>query len=201
MEGGMPVYITPYYNSAGLQIAVGKHSAGLAVPNADGVRKTLAAMKSEWTELPVEAMYVAAIRLYDLGLKDEAAYWFYSAQYRAKLLRALLDPAQTGSVGSPSFELTQAHNAFFQLTGEFINGYAFGDPPKLAKTVATVQAEGNTIPALKTIYPQSVFVDEKQWPARNEQINAGLIQFIEYLTNSVAEIKRQRQQAGIEGKY
>jgi len=197
----MPVYITPYYNSSGLQIGVGEFSKGLAGTDVPSLQKTLSAMKAKWSELCPEAMYVAAIRLYDLGLKDESVYWFYSAQYRAKLFQGLLEPASIGGIGSKAFELKQAYNAFFQLTGTYINGYAFGDPQKLARTVGTVQAEGKTLPSLKKMYPDIAFVEEGKWPAVNETINSGMTDFIEYLTKNVDTIKKQRQEAGVEGKY
>ncbi|MDY0169224.1 MAG: hypothetical protein RBS80_21960 [Thermoguttaceae bacterium] len=94
----MPIYVTPFYNSEGPQVAVGKHSDDLARANADTIEEMVAAMKAEWDELRPEAMCVAAIRLFDLGLKDEAVYWFYSAQYRGRLFQALCDPDQVGSM-------------------------------------------------------------------------------------------------------
>ena len=70
-------------------------------------------------------LYVAAIRLYDLGYRKEAIYWFYSAQYRGRQFGVLLDQTKMGSIGSPGFELLHAQNAFYQLVGPYINGYAF----------------------------------------------------------------------------
>ena len=78
-------------------------------------------------------MYVAAIRLYDLGHKDEAVYWFYTAQYRARVFTSILDKENVGTIGSEAFELKQAYASFNQLAGEYINGYAFGELPKLKK--------------------------------------------------------------------
>jgi hypothetical protein len=200
-KGGMPIYVTPYYDSEGLKINVGKFSWALAATDGAAIRKTAAEMKAEWETLTAEAMFVLAIRLYDLGLKDEAVYWFYSAQYRAMLFTRLLDPAVVGSLGSPPFELKQAYGSFHQLAGEYINGYAFGDPEKLARTVAAVQTEGKKLPPLKTIYPGVIFLDEARWGGINSDLNSGMDSMLDMLKNSATEIKAQRKASGIEGRY
>src|SRR5207244_10164755 len=80
----------------------------------------------------------AAIRLYDLGYRKESVYWFYSAQYLGRQFGVLLDQTKMGSIGSPGFELLHAQNAFYQLVGPYINGYAFGDMDGLVKIVERV---------------------------------------------------------------
>ena len=74
-------------------------------------------MKQDWDRLTFPELYVAAIRLYDLGYRKEAVYWFYSAQYRGRQFGVLLDQTKMGSIGSPGFELLHAQNAFYQLVG------------------------------------------------------------------------------------
>src|SRR3954454_21931432 len=119
------VYITPYYNSKGPTIDVGPFSSGLATKNESEFVATLAKMKKSWDTLNFAETYVAAIRLYDLGFRNESVYWFYSAQYRGRLFGSLIDQEKTGSIGSPGFELLHATAAFQQLVGPYINGYAF----------------------------------------------------------------------------
>ena len=118
------VYITPYYNSKGPTIEVGPFSSGLAAKNEPEFLATIAKMKKSWDTLNFPETYVAAIRLYDLGYRKESIYWFYSAQYRGRLFGSLIDPQKMGSMGAPGFELFQAQNAFQQLVGPYINGYA-----------------------------------------------------------------------------
>jgi len=108
-------------------------------------------------------MYVAAIRLYDLGHKDEAVYWFYTAQYRARVFTSILDKENVGTIGSEAFELKQAYASFNQLAGEYINGYAFGELPKLKKTLLKVVDEGKSLPKFGVVYPKVKFVDEEKW--------------------------------------
>ena len=100
-------------------------------------------MKKSWDTLNFADTYVAAIRLYDLGFRKESIYWFYSAQYRGRLFASLIDRDKMGSMGDPGFELFQAQNAFQQLVGPYINGYAFGDIDQLVPIIERVQRREN----------------------------------------------------------
>src|SRR6266516_1348998 len=151
------VYVTPYYNSKGPAVSVGRFSSGLASAKEDEFLATINRMKKDWDQLTFPELYVAAIRLYDLGYRKEAVYWFYSAQYRGRQFGVLLDQSKMGSIGSAGFELFQAQNAFFQLVGPYINGYAFGDTDRLVKVVERVEKDGRRIPDLQTIYPGVTF--------------------------------------------
>src|SRR5437762_9089344 len=146
-------YITPYYNSKGPEVSLGRFSSGLASAKETDFLTTIAEMKKDWNRLTFPELYVAAIRLYDLGYRKESVYWFYSAQYRGRQFGVLLDQTKMGSIGSPGFELLHAQNAFYQLVGTYINGYAFGDMDGLVKIVERVQKEGRRIPDLEAAYP------------------------------------------------
>lgn len=87
----VPVYATPYYDSRGPVVNVGPLSEALTTSNRDSLLATTRAMEGQHATLPVEAMYVAAVRLYDLGAREDALYWFYAAQYRARLFHAVAD--------------------------------------------------------------------------------------------------------------
>src|SRR6266705_4987735 len=118
------VYITPYYNSTGPAVSVGRFSAGLASNSDAEFLATISKMRQAWEQLSFPELYVAAIRLYDFGYRKEAVSWFYSAQYRGRQFGVLLDQTKMGSIGDPGFELLHAQNAFYQLVGTYINGYA-----------------------------------------------------------------------------
>ncbi len=198
----IPIYVTPFYNSEGPQIDVGPFSKQLAAANADTITEVAAAMKKQWDSLPIEAMYVAAIRLYDLGQKDEAVYWFYSAQYRAKLFASIISEDNPKASGGSAFEASAAHGAFQQLAGEYINGYAFGKLDMLKATIKTVQSEyGKTLPQFSAIYPKASFIPAGEWPNKNKEIAAGLSKLLDMIETRADEIKAQRKQNGIEGKY
>src|SRR6266540_3982327 len=195
------VYVTPYYNSKGPSVSVGRFSSGLASAKEDEFLATIARMKKDWDQLTFPELYVAAIRLYDLSYRKEAVYWFYSAQYRGRQFGVLLDQAKMGSIGSPGFELLHAQNAFYQLVGTYINGYAFGDTGGLVKIVERVQKEGRHIPDLQAAYPGVTFRSRSEWPSANADLADGMNQLISMLKEKKDDIKRQRVERGVDGKF
>ena len=195
------VYVTPYYNSKGPSVSVGRFSSGLASAKEDEFLATIARMKKDWDQLTFPELYVAAIRLYDLGYRKEAVYWFYSAQYRGRQFGILPDQSKMGSIGSPGFELLQAQNAFFQLVGPYINGYAFGDMDGLVKVVERVQQEGRRIPDLQATFPGVTFRSKSEWQSANTDLADGMSKLISTLKEKKDDIKRQRVQQGIEDRF
>lgn len=195
------VYVTPYYNSKGPEISAGRFSSGLASAKEGDFLATIAKMKKDWDRLTFPELYVAAIRLYDLGYRKEAVYWFYSAQYRGRQFGVLLDQTKMGSIGSPGFELLHAQNAFYQLVGPYINGYAFGDPDGLVKIVEKVQKEGLRIPDLLAAYPGVTFRSKSEWQSANTNLADGMNDLISMLKEKKDDIKRQRIQRGMEEKF
>ena len=195
------VYVTPYYNSKGPAIDVGPFSSGLAAKNEPEFVSTIAKMKKTWDALNFAETYVAAIRLYDLGFRKESIYWFYSAQYRGRLFASLIDRDKMGSMGDPGFELYQAQNAFQQLVGPYVNGYAFGDIDQLVPIIERVQKEGQTVPDLTKIYPRVAFKPKSGWDAANKGLNEGLTKLLVTLKNEMASIKHQRIERGMDAKF
>ena len=195
------VYITPYYNSKGPVIEVGPFSKGLSANGEAEFVATIAKMKQSWNSLQFPEMHVAAIRLYDLGFRNEATYWFYSAQYRGRLLASLVDREKMGSIGAPAFELVQAANAFQQLVGPYINGYAFGDVDRLVQIVERVQKENKTVPDVEKIYPKVTFKPRSEWDAGNSGLNEGLTKFLAMLKEQKTALKKQRTDNGTEAKF
>jgi len=195
------VYITPYYNSKGPTVEIGPFSNGLAAKNEPEFLATITKMKKSWDTLNFPETYVAAIRLYDLGYRKESIYWFYSAQYRGRLFGSLIDQSKMGSIGAPGFELFQAQNAFQQLVGPYINGYAFGDIDQLIPIIEKVQKEGKTVPDLTKIYPRVTFKPKSEWDAANKAVNNGMTKLLLTLKNEKASIKQQRTELGMEAKF
>src|SRR5207237_10813455 len=66
------VYIPPYYNSEGPVVEIGRFGKGLAAKDEPEFVETILKMKQSWRELRFPEMYVAAIRLYDLGFRNES---------------------------------------------------------------------------------------------------------------------------------
>jgi hypothetical protein len=192
---------TPYYDSKASVVKVGRFSSGLGSAKEDEFLTTIVQMKKDWERLTFPELYVGAIRLYDLGYRKEAVYWFYSAQYRGRQFGVLLDQTKMGSIGSPGFELLHAQNAFYQLVGPYINGYAFGDIDGLVKIVEKVQKEGRRIPDLQTAYPGVTFRNKIEWPSANASLADGMNQLISTLKEQKDDIKRQRIERGMEEKF
>lgn len=197
----IPIYVTPYYESDGLKISVGDFSKKLAEADAKSILPLTGELKKERDKLRAEVMYVAAIRLYDLGHKDEAVYWFYTAQYRGRVFSSILDKDKIGGIDSEAFELKQAYGAFHQLAGTYINGYAFGELEKLEKTLTKVIDEGKSLPKFAEIYPNVKFAETETWAGKNEEVSAGLKKLIDTIKTKADFIKEQRKKNGIEGKY
>lgn len=195
------VTITPFYDADGPTVKVGRFSSGLASTKEDEVLATVAKMKDDWDRLTFPELYVAAIRLYDLGYRKESVYWFYSAQYRGRQFGTLLDQSKMGSIGSPGFELLQAQGAFYQLVGTFINGYAFGDIDALAKIVEKVQKEGRQIPELETAYPGVTFKKKSEWEAANTELADGMGKLLTMMKEKREDIRRQRIEKGLEEQF
>ena len=195
------VYVTPYYNSKGPEVKVGRFSSGLASAKEDEFLATIAEMRKDWDRLTFPELYVAAIRLYDLGYRKEAVYWFYSAQYRGRQFGVLVDQTKMGTIGSPGFELLHAQNAFYQLVGPYLNGYAFGDTDGLVKVLEQVQKEGRRIPDLEAAYPGVTFKSKSEWESANTNLANGMNQLISMLKEKKDEINRQRAERGMDEKF
>lgn len=195
------LYVTPYYDSTGPVIKVGQYSSGLASPNGDDFVDTIRQMRKHWDELTFMELYVAAIQLYDRGYRNEATYWFYTAQYKGRQFALLVDSKKIGSLGDRGFELSHAQDAFFTLAGPTINGFAFGNIGLLSTIVRRVQSENRTVPGVNRIYPGITFIGSSQWPHVNAGLNAGLGQMAAQIDEQKAQIERQRNENGTQARY
>lgn len=66
-----------------------------------------------------------SIRLYDIGLRDDAVFWFYVARDRYMTMDSVLDMGSLTLVG-----MARAMDDFVDAVGPAINGYAFCDVDK-----------------------------------------------------------------------
>ena len=125
------LHVMPYYEAAKTpdgtpNVAVGKAYDMLLSSNR---REDIARARDEIGRnnalVTPMTMMVLAIRLYDVGLRDDSVFWFYAAKDRYVTLAGVSD------VKSP--ELAQVEDAvknFVFLVGPVINGYAFCDVAK-----------------------------------------------------------------------
>jgi hypothetical protein len=199
--GQIEMYVTPWYNSSGPVIKVGQYSPGLASRNPAAFVATIRRMKNHWSSLNFLELYVAAIQLYDRGFRNEATYWFYSAQYQGRLFAMLVDRNKLGGIGDKSFELYHGQEAFFTLAGPTINGFAFGNIGLLSTIVGRVQNENRTVPNMRHIYPGVAFVNDSRWPSVNAELNAGLGKLAAQLNDERTQIEQERRQNGTQARF
>ena len=122
------IHVQPYYAAADSPdaaptVAVGaSYSELLASTRREdilAVRDKIAADPALVTPM---TMMVLAIRLYDVGLRDDAAFWFYAAKDRYLILADVVDIDRAGLA-----QVEDAVRNFVVLGGPFFNGYAFCD--------------------------------------------------------------------------
>ena len=195
------IYVTPFYNSEGPIVQVGKHSNGLASKESEKFLNTIHTMKENWPELTVEELYVGAIRLYDEGYRDEAVFWFYTAQLRSRVFRGILDQAKVGGMGSAGFELMHAQNSFYQLAGPYINGYAFGHPEQLLAIVEDVSKEKEDFPDFSKLYPKVSFIPPASRPAIVDEVVGGMSGLSSYIKENGESLKQQRIESGADERF
>lgn len=125
------IYVTPYYEAAkgpngAPKVAVGKtYDTLLASNSRDDIVRARDEINRNNSLVTPMTMMVLAIRLYDVGLRDDAVFWFYAAKDRFMTLAGVSD--------IKSRELAQVEDAvknFAILAGPVINGYAFCDVAK-----------------------------------------------------------------------
>jgi hypothetical protein len=191
----MPVYIQPYYNSEPLTIQVGEQSEKLMADDPADLLALATTFKNDMGKVNLPTLYVLAIRLYDVGKKDEAVYWFYTAQYRTNIFKGTIKQETPESA-----ELIQSTVAFKQLSGEYINGYAFGDLDKNIAINRQMIKDNAAAPGLSKAYPNLQFDDAK---LKDAAISATQDKeaLIKYINENRESIKTQRKANGIEGKY
>jgi hypothetical protein len=127
----IPIYVTPYYASADApggrpQVGVGRDfDPLLSSSRREDVLRARDMVTRDPRLITPMTMMVLAIRLYDVGLRDDAVFWFYAARDRYSTMDAVLDLHTPGLAPVPP-----AIGSFVELAGPFIDGYAFCDVEK-----------------------------------------------------------------------
>ena len=122
------IHVQPYYEAAAApggapRVAVGKSFDGLlaSTRREDIVAARDAVVAAPGRVTPMTLM-VLAIRLYDVGLRDDAVFWFYAAKDRFITLAEVVSIQPSGLA-----QVEDAVRNFATLAGPVINGYAFCD--------------------------------------------------------------------------
>lgn len=195
----MPIYVTPWYNSDPFTIQVGKFSEMLKTNDVEALQNVADKIRVEIDKIPIETLYVLAIRFYDLGQKEDAMYWFYTAQFRRNIYARMVE--NVGGIGDAAFELLQAQSVFNKLSGKWINGYAGGVPDKWIEVVTKVSKEGVKSGYIGLTYPKLTFKPEIEQVAVVKEIAGEFAKLIQYIVDNREEIAQLRKENGIDGKY
>jgi hypothetical protein len=122
------IYVQPYYQAANSadqrpQVAIGASLSGLlSSTRRDDIVAARDKILAEPKVVTPMTMMVLAIRLYDVGLRDDAVFWFYVAKDRFVTLSQVIDIGASGMA-----QAEDAVRSFATLAGPAINGYAFCD--------------------------------------------------------------------------
>lgn len=197
----IPFYALPYYNYEPLTITIGKYQKELLTSDKTELENLETKIKNDINNTDIESLYFLSIRLYDLGKKDDAFYWFQTAKARARIFLSMLDKEKIGSIGSEVFELKQLFISFNQLVGEYMNGYGFNDIDKGIAVFEKVKFEVKEIQSYKNIYPKVNFIDDKNLEIEKVNKEKDLTETIEFVKNNKDKIKKQRVENGTQDKY
>jgi len=196
----MGLYVTPYYNSEPLSINVGEYSRQLKTGNPKQLLKLSDKIRKKVDDVNIETLYVLCIRLYDAGEKDEAAYWYYTAQFRKNVF-ILMQDGDRGGIGALAFEIPHALQAFKELSGKWINGYSGGNPTQWAQTLQRVIRECSEMGYIQRAYPFLQFKPENEQAAIIREQSEVFDEQSKWLIENHDDILRQRKENGIEGVY
>jgi hypothetical protein len=120
------VYVTPYYAYAKTldgrpTVAVNAmFDTQLSSNKREDILAVRDAIQAQPKLITPMTLMVLAIRLYDVGLRDDAVFWFYVAKKRYLTLADVVDMKASSLAG-----VEDAMGAFGTLAGPFINSYAF----------------------------------------------------------------------------
>ncbi len=128
------IYVLPYYEAARTPDAAPRVSVGrtfdglLSSTRREDIVKARDMISADPKVITPMTLMVLAIRLYDVGLRDEAVLWFYVAKTRYLVLAEVVDIDAAGLAGAGD-----AVKNFAILAGPVFNGYAFCDLAKQAE--------------------------------------------------------------------
>lgn len=195
------IKVEPYYEFEGLKINVGRYSKEFAITDEKKFVEAILKIKENWENLTVEELFVGAIRLYDMEFRDEAVYWFYSAQFRAKVYQGSLAQPMAEKMGDPKFDLQQVQKDFFKASGQYINGFAFRSLDKVGKVIERVNNDSEKLSDMSKIYPETAFIELGKQKEVIQKTAAELVNVASMLIEKKDEIKKMRTDNGIDMKF
>ncbi len=178
----IPIQVLPYYQAARhpddppLIAVATRYDRLLESTRADDIRRARDEIARDPARITPMTMMVLAIRLYDVGLRDDAVFWFYAAKNRYYMLTRVAD------MKAPELaSVAKAMNAFVRLAGPAINGYAFCDVDR-QREIALKAADWTTRHAYEALLMPEV---PAQFGERRQNYQKGLADLL-------ALVKRER---------
>lgn len=189
-EKFIAAYVPPFYYFGGPEINVGEYSDDLA-RDLPQFGRVIRKMESNKMTLRPEQMYVASIRLYELGENETAILWFYRAFYRARLFTELVESGKkTNTMASA---LKDTYLGFHQQVGPFLNGVAGCDTDRWIDVINQVIQENAELPDMNILYGDKIrFIPDEHWHDKNQEVASSmkdLIQGLESLRPSWQEMR------------
>lgn len=130
---------------------------------------------------PPSEIMLRAAPLMQVGKSDEATFWFYAGQLRWRS-RLNSDPDQDPT-GEPAL-----FSSLFETLGPAVNGWAFGDIPRLQQTIDTVLLWDERYP------------DPSLDPAVHGRMRAGLTDLRDQIGREADTIRTERTSRGLENR-
>jgi hypothetical protein len=201
------VYVEPYYAASRdadgtprIQVAT-KYDRLLASNDADDVLRARDLIAKEADTITPMTLMVLAIRLYDVGRRDDAVFWFYAARNRFVTVARVADLKARELAGVES-----AMKSFVYLAGPVINGYAFCDVEKqktIAKNALKWSIDNPYAALLNPAVPALPGDRKENFRKAYNQLMDELAKEEAYLDSmpNVESLKRQRRENGADVKY
>jgi hypothetical protein len=124
--------------------------------------------------------------------KDEAAYWYYTAQFR----KIIFIEMQEGEQDTPASDISQALESFNALSGEWINDYAGDYLELLLQTLQRVIRECSQMCYMQHTYPFVQFKPEKEQALFVERIVENIEAYCKSIITNKDGILRQQNENG-----
>jgi len=161
------VFVKPYYEAGATLAAPPKVAVDPAYDKLlmsmkrEDIAKVRDAIAAAPELVKPTTLVVLAIRLYDVGLRDDAVFWFYAARDRYATLEAIADMRSLALVG-----MANAMEDFVGAVAPAINGYAFCD-------IGKQQAQEQKALAWVAAHPYRL-LESTELPALADDRNAAL---------------------------
>ncbi len=200
----MAVEVASVYDFRGPVIKVGKYSKNLKSQKLEVILRTASQMEQDLNTLTPAQMFVLAIRLYDLGIRDGAVIWYYRARYRSRLFfKTLQNPGEMYGPGKPTAaaKLWASYTSFSKQVGLHITGYAGCNIDNWVMTIRKVEQTSRRVPDLPTLFSNVEFKAKKDWINANIEVSAEMQRLWQSIASRREKIKRKRATRNMDARY